>query len=339
MTTPTPIQSTPTLFPIDVDGRGNVFQVIAMPGGIDLVVRAESVRRERAGTFARVVWETGDGEYLIHSTFNIDQDEARVRLITRLHGKLSPAVAKAYPKNELQNDFDVFCVSVPTALALGEQGEWVEPATERKLPVMLAPWVIRGGGCILFGPPKTGKTWAGLMVALSVQYGITRLFPVQSCTVLYVNLERGAEQMAQRLLAVEDALGFTAPRSLLMLNRRGHSLADVEPAMAAMIAKHHVGLVVVDSLSRAGVGDLTKNDAMNAAMDLLNRVCQNGVSWLLIGHTPRMAGAKEDDLGHVYGSMMADAAADAMVRLVAEEKRHPGGKRLGLGFVLSLIHI
>ncbi len=74
----------------------------------------------------------------------------------------------------------------------------------------------------------------------------------------------------------------------------------------------------MDSISRAGMGDLTQNEPVNAIMDALNGVCP---TWFAIGHTPR------NDATHVYGGVHFDAAADMTVQILTQHTE----EALGVG--------
>jgi len=70
-------------------------------------------------------------------------------------------------------------------------------------------------------------------------------------------------------------------------------------------------VVVLDSISRSGMGDLNENQSGSRIMDAMNGLVE---SWLAIGHTPRASGE------HVTGTMQFDAAADLMVKLSSEQE-------------------
>jgi len=107
-----------------------------------------------------------------------------------------------------------------------------------------------------------------------------------------------------------------------MLHRRGQSLVDVREVVEATIYKHHVGLVILDSISRAGAGDLTENKSVNVIIDILNGF---GVPWLGLAHSPRASDA------HVFGGIHFDAGADIVVRLTSEERE----RKLGVGLQIT----
>ncbi|MEX0781271.1 MAG: AAA family ATPase [Dehalococcoidia bacterium] len=180
------------------------------------------------------------------------------------------------------------------------------------------PHVVEGGGTFLFGPPGAGKSTTAMLMGVSIDAGISTLWPVKRRRVLWVNLERPAEQCRYLYSRCLGALGLDRDQhELKMLNARGHTLADVMDTIRESIWRDGVELLIVDSLTRAGYGDLIDNQAANRAADALNSF---GVTWVCLAHTPR------GDDTHIYGSVMFDAAADVMVNLVGEEDTN-GPKR------------
>jgi len=115
----------------------------------------------------------------------------------------------------------------------------------------------------------------------------------------------------QRLGNINEVLGLERDRPLDVINARGKTLQDVQMAVAARVERAGVGCILLDSLSRAGPGNLNDNDVVNAYCNILNGF---GVAWFALGHSPRA------DSGHLFGSQMFDAAADVMVKLTAQEK-------------------
>lgn len=203
------------------------------------------------------------------------------------------------------------------SLAQADISEAEEP------PEDMAPaqWVVEGlipegGGSILFAQPKKGKSQFALALAAVVNSGtrVDWMRAPRARPVLYINLERSKESMQARLGRVNAAVGLPARTPLRFIHKRGHGLSAILPSVRAVIRKHGIELVILDSISRGGFGDLTHNEVNNAAIDGLNRL---GVSWLAIGHSPRSEG---DDTPHLFGGIMQDAGADAMVAL----KSKPG---------------
>ena len=176
-------------------------------------------------------------------------------------------------------------------------------------PTICGDYVVDGGGTFLFGPPGKGKSTIALLMAVSIDANSDALWSVFQRKVMYINLERSAASMALRLARANYVLEVEEERPLLMLNARGSILSDLLDTIRAAIAQHGVQGVFLDSVSRAGYGDLNANDVANKVADALNSL---GVWWVAVAHSPR------GDDTHIYGSVMQDAAADIMVSLSSE---------------------
>lgn len=205
----------------------------------------------------------------------------------------APIVATAYGRCR-----DVFESISPVELMAGDLA--VRPAR-----FVVEGLVVEGGGTILFGSPAAGKSQTAMLMAVSVHHGIEELYGIpRRRPTLYVNLERSADSMRGRLARVNRALGLPIESPIFFLNERGKPLGDLIERIRDVIRRQGVEFVVLDSLSRAGYGDLNDNRTANAAVDALNSL---GVAWLAIAHTPR------GDSTHVYGSVHQEAGADVMV--------------------------
>lgn len=273
--------------------------------------RAERIRDEKTGVHARLsVW--ADGVLLDWSTFNIERSEDRVRLANSAHKKLSPVAQAAYAPQQMQYDISKFAASIWPAWMASEAPELMAGDEERSVtPQIVDGYIVVGGGTILFAPPGKGKSHIGMCLAVAVDAGVNGIMPVkQQAPVLYVNLERGRESMSRRLANINEALGLERRRPLHFLNARGKSLSDVMGAVHAYSKKHKVELFILDSVSRAGFGDLNENRPVNAIGDALNGL---GRSWMAIAHTPR------GDESHVFGSQMFDAAADVLLQMTSQQ--------------------
>lgn len=179
-----------------------------------------------------------------------------------------------------------------------------------KPELVLGQFVVANGGTFIFGPPGAGKSTLAMLWAASIDADCSTLWPVSWRRVLFVNLERSAEQARWLYSRCLAALGIPPSHKLLMLNARGRTLVDEIDTIRESIWRDGVQVVVVDSISRAGYGDLTDNQASNRASDALNSL---GVTWVAIAHSPR------GDNTHIFGSVMFDAAGDVMVNVVAEQ--------------------
>ena len=117
--------------------------------------------------------------------------------------------------------------------------------------------------------------------------------------------------MIRRLGSVNTALGLDPSRPLLIMNARGKTFAAVADIVERTIVKYDIGFVVLDSISRAGMGNLTEDRPANMTIDILNRF---EIAWLALAHTARTKDKNLTDQ-HIFGSTMFDAGADIVVQL------------------------
>jgi hypothetical protein len=89
------------------------------------------------------------------------------------------------------------------------------------------------------------------------------------------------------------------------------------------IKQFGIKVVILDSISRAGFGDLTENKPVNAIIDALSGLAE---TWLALAHTPRM------DESHVYGGVMFEAGADIVVKLSSCQSMNG---TLGVGYEIT----
>lgn len=290
-----------------------------------VIFQANEVRQEKTGVHAKVTIALGlwaDERYsntvLAEDTFNVGRSEDRIRLGN--HAIKEPLLQEGQLKAVASRVKDV----LPHELLLFTRGLWefeLDQVTaverggaEERVPISyrLEPYLIEGGSTIVFGPPGAGKSWIAYLWAVLIDAGMAWPWPVKQTKVLFINLERTAESVDARLGDINASLGLPRSRPLLRIDKRGSTLVNVFEQAKRAVKRHHVGHVILDSLSRTGVGNMNDNDAMNRAMDMLNSL---GCGWLVLGHTSR------EDSSHLFGSQMSDAAADIMVRTVSAKSQ------------------
>lgn len=286
---------------------------------------AESIRKERTGIHAKIAIGVND-KRVGWTQFNVERDEDRVRLTNSAARHISPEILKVYPKDALKHDLDLFCYDL--------WSEWLACFPVERLGgdpdlgppgFALWPYIVLGGGTIAFAPPKRGKSATALLMAVSVDAGSSQIWEVkQPRKVLFANLERSRTSLQRRIGATNRVLGLPVERELLFMQARGRTLWEIADGLEDCVKREGVEVVFLDSISRAGQGDLTENRPANSIMDTLNRICN---TWLALAHTPRQTEA------HAYGSIFFDAAADIILRF--HTQRHPDGYRLGVGLHIT----
>ncbi len=280
-----------------------------LENNLSLIFNAERLSQEKTGTHARVTIKY-DYNLLDWSYFNIERSEDRTRLAYSAHKQLKGDISKTYGKEDMRRDLDSFCAGlwdyhvssfIPELL----QGD----ETETPLTFLVYPYILENGGTIVYAPPGRGKSYTALLWAISVNSGVDKFWRVTKCPVLFINLERSKESLQRRIATVNKSLGIPGNTPLHCLNARGKTLAEVMPACQKYIKRLGIKLIVLDSISRAGYGDLNDNQPMNKIIDSLSAMCP---SWMALSHTSR---ANED---HAFGSIMLDAGADICVQLASQ---------------------
>ncbi len=313
------VQDSPALGNAPVMSDGVIKQVIPLTLDNKIVLRAENVRKEGKGIFAKVSVFQND-LLLAYDTFNITRDGERRKLAESATKGLRGILREEL---DLKRSLDLFADAAWKTLVEQRMGEpLIGFETTAPPNFALNPYILEGGGTILFAPPGAGKSWTAMLMAASIDNGINSLWPVTQAKVLFVNLERSRELMRRRLAQVNHTLGLHAEQPMLFINMRGWPLQDVAEAAKATMKKYGAEVLFLDSISRSGLGDLNDNVAANRIVDTLNQISP---TWLAVGHAPR---ATSD---HLYGSVHFDAGADIIVQTLSQPKENA----LGIGLQIT----
>ncbi len=208
-------------------------------------------------------------------------------------------------------------------LSLGELLDLPEPEW------LMENAVPKNGLVVLYGPPKSAKTFLALDVGLSVASGAGSVHGL-GCDrgrVLYVLAEGGAKMMGNRARAwlaredVESPPDFALfPYSVSLGNRR--SVDDL-----LELAGTDWDLVVFDTLARCMDGDENSVKDMNLAIRGCDRIRERtGAAVMLVHHSGKdqskgMRGSTAL-LGAVDGSMRMRPTGNGAIELSVPELRH-----------------
>lgn len=200
--------------------------------------------------------------------------------------------------------------------------------TEFAPPRWAVPGVICEGLSLLAGPPKVGKSWLSLGLALIVAGG-GRAFgkiPVRPGPVLYLALEDTPRRLKAR---IGKLLGEDRPPSGLDIATEWPVMpAGGDLAIAAWLDAHPAArLVVVDVFAKvrgAVPAGMSAYDADYAAVGRIKRVADAyGVAVVLVHHVRKAA--SDDFLQEVSGTNGIAGAADATLVL-----KRPRGQAEGV---------
>lgn len=284
---------------------------------IEFVARA--IRRDK-GQLRADVSIRYKGRELDRDEFRFSDRTKRNALANSAFESLAGATSLPGKKQEMQLLLRTFNELV--------EAQWLESIKIQDIAGLAEPvsppWVVygyatEGAGSLVVGVPGAGKSWAGMLMAQSVQYAISTVYSVyEPMPVLYVNLERSQLSLQNRLGLVNRVLELDPTTTMPQLNARGRSMQEVREAVRRHIETHETKFLVLDSLSRMGMGSMSDDDVASAMMDELNSY---GVTWVALGHQPRPqpgpAGRRAAE--HVFGSQMLTAAADFEIILKAKE--------------------
>lgn len=307
-----------------LDGR-TVKGSVGLSNNEHLHFHGQHLRHERTGVHGYLEI-LHDDTLLTYDQFNFDRHADRLRIANAAHKLLddNPMTdsGKPYTSMLLKHDVDLFCRQAWEVWNGQFEGVELEGDVISEPTVFLAaPHIIQGGGTVLVGKPGKGKSYTALTIAVAVDSGTNGFWGVTQAKTMFVNLERSAASISKRIGAVNDVLGLEPGRKLVTLNARGRSLSDVEGGIERTIKHYGIEFVVLDSISRAGMGDLIENRTANAIADSLNGL---GTAWLAIAHSPRSS-------DNIFGSQMFDAAAD----IIVQHKGHQAEEEVGVQLTMT----
>ena len=310
------------------NGSGAISSTWQFDNEYAIIFRADGIRKASTGLHATINLDLeGEGKTvsLDYDTFNVQRREDRQRLSNASHKTMNAiavsgtsTLADRCDKDKLKHHLDIFCK--------GLEDEWrkqympVESEGQPNTPMefWLRPFIPKHSGVIIFAPPGRGKSYLGLIMGQCINSIVPLLWPVEYGRVLFINLERSRVSLERRLGQINRALHINEDSPMYMQHARGRTLEDVLPAAKDFVKGEGIDLVIVDSMSRTGAGDLVKDVTGNLIIDMLNSLCE---SWLILAHTPRK------DESHLFGSIMPTAGADVEIQLLSQEK----ASTLGIG--------
>lgn len=197
-------------------------------------------------------------------------------------------------------------------------------------------WAARGAGW-LAGPPKVGKSWLGLEMALAVASNRPCLgrFAVHAHgPVLVYCVEDGREKTSDRMRGLCTARGVDYDRLPVgWIEARGLALdrlAD-QLTLAATVKKTKARLLVLDPLVRLHHGDESSSQDMSRLLSFLRGLQQDhGVAIVLVHHTrkapasdPGQALRGSGDLHAWSDSALYYAKGRTSHRLAIEHRSQP----------------
>ncbi len=180
------------------------------------------------------------------------------------------------------------------------------------------PKLLPEGVAILAGPPKVGKSWMALNMALAVAMGGKALstIEVEEGDVLYCALEDNHRRLKRRLnglLTAEDN-----PERLTFTTRAPRLDDGLVGAVDEWLTNHpQARLVILDTLAKIRPGSDSRSDRYSldyAVGEQLTGIAQkHGVAILLIHHTRKSE--SEDPVDLISGTLGLSGGVDGLMVL------------------------
>jgi len=203
-------------------------------------------------------------------------------------------------------------------------------------------WIPKGGLTMIYGPPKSGKSFIVMSLILALDHGERWLgYPVvDRCRSLYVALE-GRSGLKIRSAAWHEHFGHDigAGGSLLQTGRINLAEHEHRDAIIAAVLEHDIELVAIDTLAKATVG-IDENSAkdMGLVIDSAQRIQeQTGATVILVHHTGHgdthrergssaLAGAVDSSILVKNGKMSAPLVKDGSTPEPVHFELKPAGQ-------------
>ncbi len=294
---------------------GDVQSTFDVGDNIMVTLVASRIRSERTGRHATILAKI-NGKGVAYDTFNFERAKGgRSDFIREVMSRLKEdgqtlLVDKLEKEAPLSKLVDEFCIALWDFYQTQYTPIQGAPTVEPKRPdFLLTPFVLEGGGTILYAQPGSGKSFASLLMGASIANGCTRIWPVKQARTLFINLERSDESLCYRLYGVNKLLGVENDE-MFRLPARGKSLNAIHTAATRCIASDGIEFIILDSISRGGLGSMVDDEVANSIVDMLNSLAR---SWLAIAHTPKNSQEKS-----IFGSQMFSAGADLAIQLSSQ---------------------
>jgi hypothetical protein len=191
-------------------------------------------------------------------------------------------------------------------------------ATRFPEPRWAVPGILAEGVSLFAGPPKVGKSWLSLGVALAVASGGQALeaIEVQGGPVLYLALEDTPRRLQSRMRKI--LAGQPAPSALTLVTSCPTLPEGGDKAIARWLEGNpDARMVAIDVFAKmrgTAPAGLSAYDADYHAMSRVKRLADTyGVAVLLVHHVRKMG--SDDFLNEVSGTNGLAGAADATLVL------------------------
>jgi archaellum biogenesis ATPase FlaH len=246
-----------------------------------------------------------DAALKLNETFNPPLDPAEVEKTVRSAYSYEPNEKTIY--GDARPEVDENGEYIPRLPAELTREFLLNPPPKNK-PVVVN-YLREGEAMLLSGPPKAGKSFLIVQLAIAVATGSKWLgMTCQKKTVLYIDAELSASMTGERIRDIRERMGISyLPENLHVINTKTGqkdqvTLRDVADDFVHGIRNEEV--VIVDPLYMFLNSDENDNSQMKKEMEQIRRIASIGVTVIVVHHMAK---------GTQAGKMSIDRASGAGV--------------------------
>jgi len=294
------------MLPPVVERVGSVFRITFEDQDVAVVARA--IHSDNSYVKGELAWlSIAPGTHrLFHQgllTFNSSEAKARLAKILKEYHEEKPW---AWMVEEVSR----------IILAQWRQGEPVRRLSEDSEPpfeVVISPFIYEQQPFILFGPPGTLKSYLALFLAALAALGEAPdgipFRPARPMRPLYLDWESNFREQKYRLARIERGLGKSVGDNILYRYQTTSLIEDVD-AVAELVIKNGIDLIIIDSLGPAVHQDL---NSAESAQEFFRALRALNCTSIILAHCAKNSAEKT-----VFGSQYFTALA----RGIAEVRKY-----------------
>ena len=192
-------------------------------------------------------------------------------------------------------------------------------------PPLIAGVLRQGHKMLIAGPPKAGKSFALIELAIAIAEGVPWLgFNCAQGKVMYVNLELDKASCYRRFIDVYKAMGVSPEnvRSIDIWNLRGLSVPmdKLAPMLIRRAAKKGFIAVIIDPIYKVLTGDENSAEQMARFCNQFDKVCTElGCSVIYCHHHSKGSQGGKRSMDRASGSGVFSRDPDALLDLTELE--------------------
>jgi len=229
--------------------------------------------------------------------FNFATSNSRVSLAKVLHQR-----APALDQNRWLGIVESLCDNVIERLQEGVPLTilGVEDVDPKPIPYVLKPIVPAYEPTVIFGMPKALKSYLTQYLTVLITLGqsddsLGLLSEVEPMNCLYLDWEDSDDRLRQRFSLLQRGQGLS--KKAIFYQRSYRALADDADRIQALIMKHQIGFIVVDSLGPACGGDL---NSPQPAIEFFNALRSFKVSSVITAHQSKNSTGQATPFGSIF---------------------------------------